>query len=177
MGDNAPDKTSRLNYEWTSSNEEIAIVSSYGTITAIRTGRVVISATYKNDTTIVGKIIIDVVPSTLDENVYLMYGMDCRTGGTISGTEVTSGLGETIPISNNNSIVTIHKNKTRLICVGSDSPTTSVQDFNWSTSDSSIATVSAYGTIIAKSQLGTITITGIYKYNNYYKIIITIKVI
>lgn len=175
LSSSAPDTTSRLNYEWHSSNEEIAIVSDYGTITAICPGRVFITATYKNDNTIVGFIEIDVVPYTGLKDIYLNYGMDVRVGGTTCGTEVTSEFGSVIEVSNNPK-VTIHVYKTRLICLGEDSPSASIQDFTWKSNNTNIATVSSYGTITAK-HTGTVTITGTYKYNTSYKVVIVIEVI
>ena len=175
LGINAPDRTSRLNYDWNSSNEEIAKVSSYGTITAIRPGRATIIATYKHDKTKVGIIEIDVVPYTGKRDIYLNYGMDVRVGGTISGTEVTSGSGVAIDVSES-PYVTMHVDNTRLICLGDDSPSTSIQDFTWISSDTNKATVSAFGTITAKG-VGIVVITGEYKYNSYYKVFIEVEVI
>ena len=101
--------------------------------------------------------------------------MDVRIGGTVSGTEVTSGLGEQISVSNSPD-VTVHINKTRLICLGGDSPTTSIQDFIWESSNTNIATVSIYGTITGRT-VGDVTITGVYKYNSYYRVVINLEVI
>lgn len=179
LGNDAPDKTSRLNYEWNSSNEEIAIVSAYGTITAIRAGRVTITATYKNDKTLVGIIEIDVIPDYTDSKKQLKYGFDVREGGTTSGTEVTSGLGSKIYVSHSPA-VTIHKQYTRLICLGNDSPNSSVQTFTWTAyqeydTDTGMVTVSQYGTITGTSS-GWLTIKGVYKYNSNYEVYIRIYV-
>ena len=179
LGNNAPDKTTRLNYEWKSSNEEIAVVSSYGTITAIKPGRVFITATYKLDNTIVGFIEIDVVPDYNNTIELLNYGFDVREGGTISGTEVTSGLGNSINVTNN-PYVNIHKGYTRLICLGDDSPNSSVQAFNWTAyrefeTDTGMVTVSQYGTITGTTS-GWVTIKGTYKYNENYIVYIRIYV-
>ncbi len=51
---------SRLDYTFTSSDESIATVSVYGTVEAKSTGTVVITCTYKKDTTKVSKIILTV---------------------------------------------------------------------------------------------------------------------
>ena len=180
LGENAPDKTSRLNYNWYSMNERIATVSSYGTITAIGVGKVKIQAVYKKDTRRIATIEIEVLPYPEEvEPTYLQYGMDVRIGGTISGTEVTSGKGNAIPVSTNPE-VSIHRGYTRLICLGEDSPTTSVQDFNWQvireTDDTGMVTVSSFGTITG-TQEGYVTIKGTYKYNPNYTIYIRIQVI
>ncbi|MGI6710372.1 MAG: Ig-like domain-containing protein [Bacilli bacterium] len=120
---------------------------------------------------------IDVVGVQNTVITYLKYGMDVRIGGTISGTEVTSGLGVPIQVSENPD-VSIHVGKTRLICLGEDSPSSSIQDFTWNTSDASVASVSVYGTIIANSASSNkVIITGIYKYNQYFRVYIEIKVI
>ena len=101
--------------------------------------------------------------------------MDVRIGGTTCGTEVASGSGMAIEVANNPKVA-MHVGKTRLICLGDDSPSTSIQDFVWKSSDSSLAAVSSYGTITAK-KTGKITITGTYKYNPYYKVVIVIDII
>ncbi|MBR2138088.1 MAG: leucine-rich repeat protein, partial [Bacilli bacterium] len=179
LSSSAPDTTSRLNYEWNSSNEDIAIVSSYGTITAIRPGRVTITATFKNDKTIVGCIEIDVVPDYSNTIKRLKYGFDVREGGTTSGTEVTSGLGEKISITED-PCVSIHKGYTRLICLGEDSPNSSVQAFTWTAyrehnTDTGMVTVSQFGTITGTTS-GWVTVKGVYKYNPNYEVYIRIYV-
>lgn len=182
LGNDAPYLQSRTQYYWYSSDETIAKVSAYGTVTATALWAdsdtyktVTISAVYKDDTSIVGTIDFTIYKSNDTTTKYLEYGMDVRTGGTISGTEVTSNLGEPISVSNSPE-VTMHTQKTRLICLGEDSPTTSIQDFIWTTSDSSIATVSTFGTITAH-KVGVVTITGVYKYNSNYKVVIEIEVV
>lgn len=95
--------------------------------------------------------------------------------GTISGTEVTSGLGSTISVTYNPT-VTIHANKTRLICLGLDSPTSSIQDYTWTSENDYYAQVSSFGTIFANHS-GTVTISGINKYNSRYRVSIIITII
>lgn len=175
LGPDAPDSRSRLNYEWISADEGIAKVSAYGTITAISPGRTKIMAIYKLDKTIVGTIYIDVIGYPGEGIIYLNYGMDVRVDGTISGTEVTSGSGSIIEVSSS-PYVTIHLGNTRLICLGSDSPSSSIQDFEWSSGDTSIATVSSFGTINAL-EVGSVVIYGKYKYNQNYRVRIDIEVL
>ena len=86
------------------------------------------------------------------------------------GTEVSENNGEI-------GGVLIHKGYTRLICFESNSPTDSIQDFVWTSSDNDIATVSAYGTITAKNKTGVVTITGVYKYNSKFIATIIINVV
>lgn len=180
LGENAPDKTSRLNYNWYSTNKNVARVSAYGTITAIGVGTTKIQAVYKNDPSKVAELEITVLPYPTDTTTqYLQYGMDVREGGVISGTEVTSGKGNVIPISENPS-VTIHRGYTRLICLGDDSPNSSVQDFTWTTyqeeGNTGMVTVSSYGTITG-TQSGYVTVIGSYKFNPQYRVEILIYVI
>ena len=188
LGENAPNLESRLNYEWSSSDANIAIVSPYGTVTAIASWNedvikkeVIITATYKNDTTYVGTITLTIYKDTTDfENkVYLnKYGMDVRDGGIV-GTEITSGKGMMIPVSVN-PVVTIHVGYNRLICLGDDSPNSSLQSFSWSVinSDGTLppVRVSQYGTITGLST-GTAVIRGIYRYNQRFIIEINITVL
>ena len=179
LGSNAPDRTSRLNYEWISSNPSIAMVSEYGTITAISPGYVKIYAVYKLDKTIVGTIAINVVTVPDTGIIRLNYGMDVRVGGTISGTEVTSGKGSAIAVYSSPS-VSIHRGYTRLICLGDDSPNSSVQAFTWTAyreynTDTGMVTVSQFGTITGTTS-GWVTVKGVYKYNPNYEVYIRIYV-
>ena len=178
LGDDAPDKRSRyLYYDWYSSNNSVAKVSQFGTITAIGEGSVVIQCVYKEDRSI--KATLSIIVVNYNDDDYqglgnLKYGMDVRTGGTSSGSEVTSGLGQPIPVATNPE-VTIHTDKTRLICLGDDSPTSSIQDFDWISDKEYIASVSSFGTITAH-KVGIVIITGIYKYNPNYLVEIVVEV-
>lgn len=175
LGEDAPDRTSRLNYSWYSLDESVAKVSAYGTITGVGVGTTTIQCVYKADSSIKATLVITVSDYIGTDYVYLDYGMDVRVGGTTSGTEVSSGKGNAIVVSENPQ-VTIHSGYTRLICLGDDSPTTSIQDFIWTSIDPNIASVSSFGTITA-NKTGTVTITGTYKYNPYYKVVISVEVI
>lgn len=181
LGQDAPDRTSRLKYNWYSLDESVAKVSAYGTVTAIGVGTTTIQAVYKDDPSKIATIEIEVLPYSEEvEPTNLQYGMDVRIGGTISGTEVTSGKGNAIPVGVNPE-VTIHRGYTRLICLGEDSPTTSVQDFNWEVmrqlpSDTGMVSVSSFGTVTA-TQEGFVTIKGTYKYNPNYIVYIRVQVI
>lgn len=182
LGSDAPNRTSRTLYNWYSSDENIARVSAYGTVTATALWTdgaeyktVKITAVYKENTQIIGELEFTIYKSVYSIVKYLNYGMDVRVGGTTSGTEVTTGLGNEIPVSFN-PLVTMHISKTRLICLGSDSPTTSIQDFIWSSSDLNIASVSIFGTITSH-RVGNVTIYGVYKYNNNFRVSIEINVI
>ena len=65
--------------------------------------------------------------------------------------------------------------------VRNDSPTSSIQDFSWTSyqefdTDEGIATVSKYGTITGR-YVGSLTVKGVYKYNPNYVVYIRITVI
>lgn len=51
LRNDAPDTSSRLNYYWYSSNNNVATISSYGTITAVGVGTTIIQSVYKSDST------------------------------------------------------------------------------------------------------------------------------
>ena len=180
LGENAPDTTSRLKYNWYSLNPNIAKISAYGTITAVGVGTTTIQAVYKDDPSQVAELEITVIPYTEQtEPISLQYGMDVRMDGTLTGSEVTSGKGNSIPVDNHPE-VTIHIGYTRLICLGADSPNSSIQDFTWTVvqeeKDTGMVTVSSYGTIKG-TQAGTITVKGTYKYNPNYQVSIRIQVV
>lgn len=179
LGKDAPDNISRLRYYWYSLDESVAKVSPYGTITAVGVGKTTIQAISKYDLTRLGSIEINVVEDPNQKIVYLKYGMDVREGGTISGTEVTDMGATTIPVSLNPK-VTIHTGYTRLICLGSDSPSPSIQDFEWEviqeTGQTGMVSVSSFGTITGVKS-GKVTIVGTYKYNQRYKVKIEIEVL
>lgn len=176
LGNDAPDSKSRyLYYNWYSTNTNVATVSSYGTIMAVGVGTTTIQCVYKANPSIIATLQITVTDYTGTEDINLNYGMDVRTGGTISGTEVTSGFGFAIEVSESPE-VTMHVNKTRLICLGNDSPSSNIQDFTWVSNAPTIASVSAYGTITA-NRSGAVTIIGTYKYNPNYIVEIYIEVL
>lgn len=179
LGDDAPNKQSRLNYYWYSSNNNVVTISNYGTITAVGVGTATIQAVYKNDTSKIATLTIQVVEDTNNDIVYLQYGMDVRVSGTLTGTEVSSGMGSAIDASINPT-VTMHRGYTRLICLDDDSPNSSVQAFNWSVvnvaENTGMVSVSEFGTITAERS-GTVVIEGTYKYNSRFKVRIVITVL
>lgn len=184
LGADAPNPTSRYTYyNWYSTNESVINVSAYGTVTAVGVGEAKVQCVYKYDTSVVATLDFVVISDPLDNgdnanDIYLNYGFDVRTGGTISGTEVTSGKGAAISVSYN-PYVSIHVTYTRLICLGSDSPNSSVQSFNWRAyreeDDTGMVNVSQFGTITGVTS-GWVTVEGTYKYNSRYKIKIRIYV-
>lgn len=178
LGSDAPNPTSRYEYyNWYSTNENVILVSAYGTVTAVGVGEAQVKCVYKADPSITANLTIVVLDDPLDNgdyvnDIYLNYGFDVRIGGTISGTEVTGDKGSVIPISVN-PYVSIHISYTRLICLGSDSPNSSVQSFNWTVyregDDKGMVNVSQFGTVTGITS-GWVTVEGTYKYNSRYKV-------
>lgn len=186
LGNNAPNLNTRTAYSWYSSDENVAIVSAYGTVTATalwtdnsQYKTVIIKAVYNANPTIVGQIELTVYKDTKTEiKVLKYYGMDVRGDGSY-GTEVQYNLGNVINVSYLPG-VTIHVGYTRLICLGHDSPSSTIQHFNWTLDrkegETGNVTVSQYGTVTA-TRTGTITIKGTYRYNTRFVVYITITVI
>lgn len=164
---------SRLNYYWYSLDEEKAKVSAYGTVTAMpvtEVSEVKIIAVYKFNPKEVRSIILTIYPDTTGKVKEVQLTTDERMSGPTSGTEVSQNGGSPKEF-------TIHSGFTRLICFEKNHPTDSIQDFIWTSSDNSIATVSSYGTILAKDKKGTVTITGVYKYNPNFIATMEIEVV
>jgi hypothetical protein len=189
LGTDAPNMQSRTQYYWYSTDSSIALVSAYGTVTATATWQdsiqlktVVIRAVYKTDPKIIGEITLTIYKDSLENqnNIIILsnYGMDVRDGG-VTGTEVSSGKGSAISISPFPT-VTVHQGYTRLVCIGTGTPSNIIQHFNWSidrqTGETGDATVSQFGTIQGIS-IGEITIKGVYKFNPRYIIYITVQVL
>lgn len=66
LGAGSPD-TSRLQYDWASSNDSVATVSSYSTIAPVSSGFTVISGTYKSDANKIGYLLIKVEAGVVRE--------------------------------------------------------------------------------------------------------------
>jgi len=167
--DMAP-STSRLDYYWYSLDETKALVSNYGTITAISAGEVKIIAVYKGDSKKVGSLTINIDTDLTGIQKNVLLTTDKRELPNSFGTEVSvmNGIpGET----------TIHSGYTRFICFASGNPTSNIQDFMWTSSNNNIAIVSSFGTITARYVKGFVTITGVYKYNSNFIATIIIEVI
>lgn len=164
--DSSAPSSSRLDYEWTSSNENIATISQYGSILAISPGTTIIQAFHQNG--LYGYLIVEVIEETKTNTENFTITTDLRQDSLV-GTYVSSGKG----IVGGNDLEIGY---TRLISLTSDSPCTIIQNYIWSSSNINIATVSSFGTITGISS-GTVTITGIYRYNNRYISSITITVI
>lgn len=166
---NAP-SSSRLAYTWSVSNSNIAKVSAYGTITALSPGIVEIIATYNVDTSYIATVMLTVYPETSSNIHILNFTTDNRESPNAAGTEVTM----------NGGIVgefTIHKGFTRFINFNGSAPNVLLQDYNWSSNNSSVLSVDMYGIVTAHSYNITVptlvTISCVYKYNPLFQGTIT----
>ncbi len=162
--------TSRLDYTWTSSDSSVLEVSQYGTILAKKAGIATIKATLKSNTKeydVVKITVYDENPSS--SNKYLTLTTDYRADPTLNGTEVRV-LGQS------SGLTTIHKGYTRALCFNVEGQSYSLQDFNWSSDNTTIATVSIYGYVLGRN-VGTVTITGTCKYNDKIKASITLSIL
>lgn len=157
LGNDVSDQ-SRLNYRWYSSNESIASISQYGTITAYKTGKVLIQV-YSTSLNKYAAFYVIVYANTSTEKVQITLTTDSRPSGAV-GTEVSSQAGEI-------GGTTIHMGYTRLISLTSDAPSSIIQDYYWTTSDGNIARVSEFGTVTGLSK-GTVVISCVYKYNSRF---------
>lgn len=157
LGNDVSDQ-SRLNCNWYSSNESIASISQYGTITAYKTGKVLIQV-YSKSLHTYAAFYVTVYANTSTEKVQITLTTDSRPSGAV-GTEVSSQAGEI-------GGTTIHMGNTRLISLTNDAPSNVIQDYYWATSDGSIARVSEFGTITSLSK-GIVVISCVYKYNSRF---------
>lgn len=94
LGEDAPDE-SRLKYNWSSSNEEVATISSYGTISALTEGTVKITGTYQDDPTKYCDFYINVYSGDISNRSYTVKFID--TDGTVLKTETVPFGGAATP--------------------------------------------------------------------------------
>ncbi|MFA6661741.1 MAG: hypothetical protein WCS56_01750 [Bacilli bacterium] len=141
---NTAEYTSRLDYEWYSSNAEIAEISNYGTILAKNVSEVEgieIFGVCKQNRSIVVSKIIDVIPEiSPNDKITILYDIELIV------------------------------NESCIINLDSNSPSLILLNYTWVSDDATVATVNAYGEICKKAA-GNIGIRGIYKYNPRYLII------
>ena len=142
---------SRVDCELTSSNTGVATISAYGTITTIAAGQTTIKAVKGSSS---GSLIITVTGATGGGG-----------GGTTPGTGLTLSLSENTssptPVISN----TVAKGKTVYLHIKetSNSAVVGRQDCDLTSSNTGVATISAYGTIIAGQSDGTVTIKAVRK--------------
>ena len=143
--------TSRLEYDWYSSNPGKAMVTQYGTVLAKNGSgnpQVTITALYKNDRSIVFTktfTILDETKTQATDPIYV-YGS-----------------------------MTVERGKATLIVLPDDAPYNFNQYYAWSTGGNNSISVSNYGTITSYTS-GTYTVTGTYTYNKRVRVIMTIIV-
>lgn len=151
LNPNVAPSTSRLDYEWYSSDQSKAMVTQYGTVLAKKgdgSPQITITAVYKEDKTIVFTKTFTI----LDE--YETY--------------------ESSPI-NVYTTITVERGKATLITLPDNVPYNYNQYYSWKSNNNALS-VSSYGTIIANTS-ETVTITGTYAYNKRVKVIITVNVV
>ena len=149
FGENVP-SASRTDYYWYSSNQNIASVSSYGTVLAknvLTDTCITIVAVYKYNPSIIYKKEFMIKKEVSNTPIIINLNMNVKLG------DLTS------------------------INLGNSAQYNFLQYYSWSTEDPSIATVSYFGTINGIS-LGETIITGSnYIYNDRITINIIVKVI
>lgn len=140
---------SRLDYIWTSSDNSIATVSIYGTVTALEVSEptsVIISAKHKTSDVILYKKLW-IVPDSNEELMIINYDIQ------------------------------MNSDEAFIFVLDEKAPTQSIQNYNWripcQEDESAGVTISQWGTITAIAP-GIMYIEGIYKLNS--NIIISIKV-
>jgi len=143
---------SRLDYEWTSSNSNVAKVSAYGTVTALdvtEPTQVIISARHKTTNIIFYKKLL-IIPDTSNELITINYE------------------------------VQMNKSENYVLTLDEKCPVLSVQEYNWEVIDQNDetinVTISQWGTINATSP-GIFYIKGTYKLNNNVIILVEVEVI
>ena len=146
--DGAP-SYSRLDYYWYSSDEDVLEVSIYGTCLAYNVSssrQVCINAIYKYNQSIVYQIYLTVKNEVNTSPCYIEYNIDLHVGDVYQ------------------------------ITADSKWPSTTIQNFTWTCSDSSVALVSLWGTIRPQAS-GSVVIQGHYNLNERYYIILRVNVI
>jgi len=159
---------SRLDYIWDSTDESVATVTEYGTITALSVGTTTIRVIDKYKMGYLATLDISVYQATFTDEITVQLSTDLNLDPSHNGTEVIYGLGESAGNY-------IHVGYSRSICIVGPAPSISRQDYIW-TIDNPIAFVSIYGMVYAHTP-GEATITGVNKYNSSYVGRILIRVL
>lgn len=124
-----PENATNKSLTWHSSNPDIAVVDSDGIVTALKIGSTTITASANENSEITGKSVVLVVPTLISEI-------------TINGKSHNLQLGQTMTLTAS--------------ILPEDATNTSV---NWSTSDSSIATITSSGEVTATNNVENINKT------------------
>lgn len=146
--ENGAPSNSRLDYYWYSSDTDVLDVSIYGTVLGYNVNldrQVCINAVYKFNTSIVYQIYLVVKDEEITTPKYIEYELELNVGDLYQ-------------------IEADHR-----------WPSTTLQNFTWTTSDSSVALVSIWGTIRPQAT-GTVIVQGHYHLNERYYIVLRINV-
>lgn len=167
LGEDAEFSSRYNDYIWSSSNPTIATVSAYGTVFAKKEGFTTIRVIDKYNLNHVATLEIEVYEMN-SQTTTVILSTDMNEDPSLNGTEVRLNGGQA-------GGTTISVGYTRSICIIENGPTNIRQDYIWSSSNTSIATVDQYGIVHAKSS-GIVTIKCVNKYDNSYigEIIITV---
>lgn len=168
LGNDAEFDSRYNDYVWISTDPSVATVSAFGTVFAKKVGSTIIRVTDKYNLNHVATLEIIVYEKAGSTSIVSLT-TDSNVDESLNGTEYSKlggNAGETI----------VHVGYTRSICIVSGGPTNIRQDYVWTSSDNSIATVDIYGIVHGVSK-GTVTITCINKYDDSYIGTIVITVI
>ena len=159
--------TSRLNFIYISSDNKIATVSSYGTVTALKIGEVTITAVPKFGYGEIANFSFNFeIINSGSGQVVLTTDKNDPNGSSPNGTQLSIGG---LP---GGSDLRIEYTRSMCIVLG---PSSLRQDYYWVSSDSSVASINEFGYVEGKSR-GIVTITAISKYNPNWIGIFTIYV-
>lgn len=139
--------TSRLDYDWSSSNKNVLTVSIYGTLQALKVEvntSVIVTAVNKNNPDIIFIQNLTIQPDDTDEIRDISINMNLN-------------LNESEYINLNN------------LC-----PNPILQSYEWHSSDEDIVDVTYYG-LVTRKQAGEAVVYGTYLYNENYIVIINIS--
>ncbi len=104
LGTGAP-SSGRLDYDWSSSDENVAKISTYSTITPVTPGFAIITATYKTNTSLKGHMLIKVegmvvreaTASEVNQKTYYTVTFVDENNNVIKTEEVLKGMNATLP--------------------------------------------------------------------------------
>lgn len=167
LGEDAIYNSRYNDYFWSSSNPDVASVSAYGSVFAKNEGTTIIRVTDKYNQNHVATL--EIVVYKKESSTKIVLTTDVNSDEKLNGTEVRLNGG-----SSGSNI--IHIGYTRSICIIANGPSNIRQDYIWTSSDSSIASIDKYGIVHARSK-GIVEIKCVNKYDEKCIGIISIKVI
>lgn len=163
--------TSRLEYNWFSSNTDVCEVTKYGTILAKNPGQAYIIASNKLEPYKYSIISINVNGDYSSVEKYISITTDCRTPSNLNGTEVTVNNGSPNEF-------TIHSGFSRALSFNINNVYPSIDNFYWY-SDSSDIIIQPGGYIEAKdvAEEKLVTVNGFCIYNSNIRATIIFRII